>query len=95
MRWLIVTLLLIFTGLQYQLWFGSNGVIQTIKVQRRIDNQLAINNKIRAQNHQYRTYIEHLNSGLQAIETMARRDLGLIKSGEDYYHIVADNTKQE
>jgi cell division protein FtsB len=44
-------------------------------------------------NAQLLTEVNDLNSGLEAIEERARNELGMIKSGEDFFQLVTRKEK--
>lgn len=81
---MIILAISVFSGLQYQYWFGENGHRDTLLLQQQIqDQQLANDRQIQA-NKVLSADVDDLKNGLEAVEEHARVDLGLIKSGETF-----------
>jgi cell division protein FtsB len=74
--------------LQYALWAGKQNVIDLYRLNRQVDNLRNENVEFQSRNNQLHEDVIDLKSGLGAIESQARFDLGLIKPGETYYQIV-------
>ena len=79
-------LLLIF--LQYQLWFGSNGLRTMTTLKKQLAIQTEENDKLKQRNQAILSEVEHLHNNKDAVESRARNELGLIKKGETFYQIV-------
>ncbi len=91
-RWLIkvliLFLLLLIGLLQYRLWYGDGGVQQTQKYQQQLDKlkqQVAIKQQ---RNKLLEAEVLDLRKGKEAIEEIARHDLGLIKQNETFFQII-------
>ncbi len=91
MRWIIILLLLFFAGLQYRLWIGAGSWAQIVSLERDIENQSAINNRLRDRNHILEVEVRDLKNGMDSVEEHARSELGLIKKGETFYLLVDDD----
>lgn len=91
-RWdtkaIITILLVLFVILQYNLWVSEEGVPETIKLQKAVTSQLAINQTLKQRNQILAADVMDLKEGFQSIEERARSDLGMVKSGETYYQLV-------
>ncbi|OQW93366.1 MAG: cell division protein FtsB [Beggiatoa sp. IS2] len=81
---LIIGLLALLITLQYQLRFGEGSYQQLQERQQ----QLEKNQRIKLRNDSLAAEITDLKQGFSAIEERARKELGMIKEGEVYYHIV-------
>ena len=89
-RIFLVTLLLIFTGLQYRLWIGQ-GSFAHVNDLRAVVEQRTAENEVRLQrNDILKAEILDLKQGLAAVEDIARSELGLIKKGETFFLLVED-----
>lgn len=84
MRLVQLTLLALIIVLQYRFWFAENGYFdrkqleqELIEQQAQLDAQQAINANLQAR-------VDDLKSGNEAIEELARQNLGLIKPGETF-----------
>ena len=77
-----------FIFLQYALWAGKQNVIDLYRLNRQVDDVRIENRQFQSRNDQLHEDVIDIKSGLGAIESQARFDLGLIKPGETYYQIV-------
>ena len=88
MRLLQLTLLLLLGVLQYRLWFADNGVLDS----RRLENEIAEQQQLIAdqqlKNETLKARVDDLKSGNDAVEELARQNLGLIKPGETFVIMV-------
>jgi len=94
MRILQVLLVLIILGLQFRLWTGDGSLAEISRLNDAIDEQEAENAALESRNQELLTEVEEIKNGTDAIEEMARQDLGLIKEGETFYMIVDPEEKQ-
>jgi cell division protein FtsB len=88
MRILQVLLILIILGLQIRLWVGQGSLAEISRLDGAIVVQETENAALENRNQELLTEVEELKNGTDAIEEMARRDLGLIKEGETFFMIV-------
>lgn len=88
MKWLFLTLTILFLGLQYRLWVGEGSLAHVVRLQSEIEAQEVENNRLRERNRVIEAEVRGLKSGIDAVETMAREDLGMIKPGETFFMIV-------
>ncbi len=88
MRWLLVILLVLFTGLQFRLWVGEGSLAHRAELNRQLEAQELENKVLRARNALIATDVESLKTNLNAIEEKARADLGMIKQGETFYLVI-------
>lgn len=88
MRPIIIILILALVGLQYKLWLGDGGIIQWIKLEKKLTTQEAENAKLLTRNRAIEADIIELKSGDQALEEQARYELGMIRNDEVYYQFI-------
>lgn len=86
--WLPLLLLLALAGLQARFWWGSGGWDEARAVQQRAAAQRAENARLQLRNDALAAEVEDLKSGEAAVEERARTELGMIKSGEQFYRVV-------
>ena len=91
MRWILILLLLFFAGLQYRLWFGQGSWEQITSLEREIEAQTLITERLRDRNKVLENEVRDLKVGLGSVEERARTELGLIKKGETFYLLVEDD----
>ncbi len=89
-RIFLVTLLLIFTGLQYRLWIGQGSFAHVNDLRAVVEQRTAENEVRRQRNDILKAEILDLKQGLAAVEDIARSELGLIKKGETFFLLVED-----
>ena len=91
MRIFALTLLLVLGWLQFELWFGKNGIADFQLVEADIEVQHQVNASLKDRNNEMFAEIDDLRQGLDAIEERARHELGMVKEGETFYRIVGDD----
>ena len=87
MRLFTLILMVVLALVQRQLWFGKNGLVEYRQVSENLLRQQADNQKLQERNMLLKEEIEDLKSGLEAIEELARNDLGL-SSPETFYRVL-------
>ena len=75
--------------LQYPLWFGKGGWLRVRELDRQLVAQEAVNAGLKVRNDALDAEVRDLKQGLEAIEERARADLGMIRTDEVYFQIVA------
>lgn len=88
MKAVMVFLIITLGVLQYKLWFAGSGIPEIYRLQAAVDQQLVRNRTLRNNNLALEAEVRDLKSGGQAIEELARRDLGMVKEGEVFYQFV-------
>lgn len=91
MRILQALLIIIILGLQIRLWVGPGSVAEIQRLEEAIVSQEEENMALEKCNQELLVEVEELKNGTDAIEEMARHDLGLIGEGETFFMIVDDN----
>jgi cell division protein FtsB len=85
MRSLLVTLLLLLGLLQYRLWIAPGGLGEQRRLLRQVEEQIRVNEELRARNAVLEREVLELQGGRAGIEQRAREQLGLIREGEHFY----------
>ena len=93
MRIFTLALLVVFSWLQYVLWFGKNGVVDFNQIESDIKVQQQVNSNLQVRNDEMFAEIDDLRQGLDAIEERARHELGLIQDGETFYRIIGEENQ--
>ncbi len=92
MRLVQIALLILIVFLQYRLWFAENGYMDEKRLEKEIAEQQIAYDISLAANEKLRARVSDLKDGDDAIEELARQDLGLIKPGETYIIVVDEDT---
>ena len=90
MRFLTIIFTLLIVLLQYPLWFGKGGWLNIISLQKQIDQQVKINEKIKSENDVLMAVVQDLKHGSDVIEAKAQYDLGLIKKNEIFFLVISN-----
>ncbi|EGA72003.1 cell division protein FtsB [Vibrio sinaloensis DSM 21326] len=90
MRIFALTLMIVLGWLQFELWFGKNGISDFQLVDADIEVQHEANSNLQARNNEMFAEIDDLRQGLDAIEERARHELGMVKEGETFYRIIGE-----
>lgn len=88
MRTLTAALLIVLTGLQMRLWAGDGSLAEVWRLDRAIEAQGARNQALAERNGLMLAQVADLREGLDAVEDLARRELGLIARGETFFLVV-------
>ena len=87
-RVLLGILLLLFVLLQYAIWGGKNSVLDLIALNSTLTELTEQNVTLRKRNDRLHAEVIDIKSRLSAIEARARSELGLVKPGETFFHII-------
>ena len=85
---LIAILLLVLIFLQYRLWAGEGTLAEAQILKAKIAEQQEKNTQLALDNDRLMSQVASLKQGLEAVESRAREDLGMIKSDETFYLLV-------
>ena len=88
-------LLIILFYLQFNIWFGDNSYSKLSDLKKNIEEKEESNIELARKNSDLEEEKNKLTSGKDAIEGVARFELGLIKPGETFYNFNKDNKSQE
>jgi len=82
MRLVQLILLVLIVALQARYWFADNGYFDNQRLASELSTQQTELSALQAKNDLLRARVDDLKSGNDAIEELARQDLGLIQPGE-------------
>ncbi len=88
MRGLIVALVALLLLLQYSMWFGRGGMRDVANLKEQIAAQEAENAKLDARNNALLAEVMDLKQGLDAIEEIARSEMGMVRQGEVFFQVL-------
>ena len=88
MKPLFVVLIVFLLVLQYQLWFGRDGLVSAWRMRHAVAEQKAQNDEFDKHTSELISEVGSLKKGGNAIENRARNDLGMVKRGETFYQVV-------
>lgn len=95
MKLAIVVLMVLLIGLQYRLWVGDGSLSEVVQLKAELKAQSQLVERLSRRNRLLENRVIDLQSGTQAIEELARKDLGMIKEGEVFFQIVTPVTSLE
>ncbi|MCI2283301.1 cell division protein FtsB [Colwellia sp. MSW7] len=88
MRTFTALLIIVFSLLQYRLWFGKNSVPDYFSLQEDVAQQKLVNLKLQQRNKLLYADTDDLKLGTEAIEERARNELGMIKENETFFRVI-------
>ncbi len=83
---IMLVLLLIF--LQYRLWFESGGIVDMMRLKKKLAVETQQNEQLKKRNQALLQQVQYLQKNNDAVESRARRELGMVKKGETFYQVV-------
>jgi len=89
-RVFIAILVLAIAGLQLRLWVGQGSFAHATGLQKQVDQRVAGNERKRQRNAILKAEIRDLKEGFDAVEDIARSELGMIKKGETFFLLVEE-----
>ncbi|HRQ63361.1 MAG TPA: cell division protein FtsB [Xanthomonadaceae bacterium] len=87
-RYLVLGLLVLLLLLQLRLWVGAGGMREVWRLESAVESQQQENEEHRQRNEALAAEVHDLREGEEAVEERARSELGMIKPGEVFYHVV-------
>ena len=87
-RLIVYGLAAVLVLLQWPLWFGNGGAWRVWQLSREIAAQQEENARLRERNRALAAEVVDLKSGLAAVEERARIELGMVKQGETFFHVI-------
>lgn len=88
MRFLTLILVGLLLLLQYPLWFGKGGWLKVWDIDRQLEAQKQINQKNQMRNAVLDAEVHDLKQGSEAIEELARNELGMVRRDEVFFQMV-------
>ncbi|MEM7207137.1 MAG: cell division protein FtsB [Pseudomonadota bacterium] len=95
MKVLLVLLIALLLALQYKLWIDDGGLQEVWRLTQQVEAHEQEIATLRERNNALAAEVIDLKSGLGAVEERARTDLGMIRSGETFYHLIGDDADSE
>lgn len=90
---IVLTILLVL--MQYRLWFSHDGLPSLLRLHHQVEKQRVDNEKLTERNQVLAAEVQDLKSGLDALEERARSELGMVKPGETFFHIIEEQNEQK
>lgn len=88
MRAVIAALLAVLLVLQYTWWFGRGGAQDVAHLKEQIADQQAENTTLEARNSGLLAEVMDLKQGMDAIEEVARSEMGMVRKGEIFFQLI-------
>ena len=88
MRLLAFALAALTVLIQYPLWFGKGGWLRVAELEREVQAQRDRNAALTARNAVMDAEVRDLKDGLDAVEELARFELGMVRKDEVFFQIV-------
>lgn len=90
LRWLILLLIGLLVSLQYRLWMGEGSLSELQGLREQLGEAHEELDSLRRRNAALAAEVLDLKTGSEAIEDRARGELGMIKRGEIFLHVVEE-----
>ena len=94
MKFLTVIMVFLLLLLQYRLWTGNGSLVEVNLLKDEIEKIENENENLKERNLSLTAEVFDLKQGHEAIEEIARSEMGMIKDGETFYQII-DNADQQ
>ena len=94
MKLLTVIMVFLLLLLQYRLWTGNGSLVEVNLLNDEIEKVKNENENLKERNLSLTAEVFDLKQGHEAIEEIARSEMGMIKDGETFYQII-DNADQQ
>ena len=94
MKLLTVIMVFLLLLLQYRLWTGNGSLVEVNLLKDEIEKIKNENENLKERNLSLTAEVFDLKQGHEAIEEIARSEMGMIKNGETFYQII-DNADQQ
>lgn len=85
MRIITIILAALILLLQYPLWLGKGGWLKVHDLGQQVEEQKLANQKLQERNALMDAEVRDLKQGTEAIESIARSQMGMIKQGETFF----------
>lgn len=73
---------------QYPLWYGKGSWLNVFEIDQQVTAQRQINQKLQNRNTVLEAEVNDLKKGLDAIEELARNELGMIQRDEVFFQVL-------
>ena len=88
MRIIVVALLVLLLYLQSTLWFGKGGIRDEQMLERTVAEHQSEILALKERNQALAAEVLDLKQGMEAIEELARSEMGMIKEGELFFQLI-------
>lgn len=88
---IMIVLAIMLVLLQYRLWISHDGLPSLLRLHHQVEKQRLDNEELSERNQVLAAEVQDLKSGLDALEERARSELGMIRQGETFFHIIEEN----
>lgn len=88
MKFITIIMVLLLLLLQYRLWTGNSSLIEVRLLRDEIEKVESENERLKERNLSLTAEVFNLKQGHEAIEEIARSEMGMIKDGETFYQII-------
>ena len=88
MKFITIIMVLLLLLLQYRLWTGNSSLIEVSLLRDDIEKVESENERLKERNLSLTAEVFNLKQGHEAIEEIARSEMGMIKDGETFYQII-------
>ena len=94
MKFITIIMVLLLLLLQYRLWSGNGSLIEVSHLRDEIKNIKSENEQLKERNLSLMAEVFNLKQGHEAIEEIARSEMGMVKDGEIFYQIIDSAEKK-
>ena len=94
MKFITIIMVLLLLLLQYRLWTGNGSLVEVNYLRDEIKNIKSENERLKERNLSLTAEVFNLKQGHEAIEEIARSEMGMIKDDETFYQII-DSAEQQ
>ncbi|MBC2768641.1 MULTISPECIES: cell division protein FtsB [Pusillimonas (ex Stolz et al. 2005)] len=88
MRLVLLILVILAAAIQYPLWWGKGSWARVSELEQQLARQEEKNEALAARNNALAAEVQDLKSGTAAVEERARFELGMVKEGDVFVHIL-------
>ena len=88
MRYVVAGIIVLIALLQYRLWFAEGGMRDLWRLRDQVEQQQLEIEKLRQRNAILQAELVDLKDGLEAVEEIARSELGMIKEHETFFRVI-------
>ena len=90
MKWYAVFLVILLIILQFKFWFEEGGYFHNLGLEEELAALKEENARLKSRNQELAQQIILVKENMDEIEALARKNLGMIKDGEEFMFIIDD-----